>query len=327
MGSKRPREAYDAILDTKYIYYLYVRKIQISHIMDLQSSNEHASQEDRHSDLSLGDEPSDDPRPCPPSPCILVPTDFSPESGYALAHGVRYAKALQARVVALHVLPAGADESDAWQALERQVKKLSTRIAVQSMVTHGELETEVHRVAKSENAQYIVIGSQHAKTPESYKNSKARHLFRFGTIPCIAIQTPPQRNEVSNVVFPIDYTDENRGDHGWLERLHTHHNPVFHLVTPEVNEPELQQCLKHNLQLAQTLLNGVGAQFSTRQVEGVDEFSQEVLEIAQEVEADLIIVTSAHDPRHPGHYMLEPHERNLLLQADSIPVMVINPTK
>lgn len=293
--------------------------------MDSQSIPDHEQHNDKRSNLLQGEEQTDDPRPSPLLPSILVPTDFSTESDYALLHGTHLAKAMRIGVVLLHVLKENEDEKNAWQKIEQQVKKLSPKVPLRTIVTSGELETQVQHIAEAEQAQYIVVGSHHAKTPDSYKKSKARQLFRYGTTPFIAIQTAPEMEEFNNVIFPVDFTDEGRGKHEWLERINEFYDPIFHLVTPKVNEPELELRVKHNLQLAQSLLERVGAPFTTCQVEGLEEFSQEVLEFAHEVEGDLIIITSANDPRHPGRYMLEPHERNLLLQADDIPVMIINP--
>lgn len=295
--------------------------------MEKGNKPQRTGESDAHTEPPLDESTGDKPRSCSTAPSLLVPTDFTPEAGYALQHAVYYAKGMHMRIVLAHVLREDENQQQAQQELDELLKDIPRRVEAQGVIVKGDLSSAVQNVAREQNAQYIFIGSHHTKTPESFKTSKARQLFRFGTTPYIVVQEPPTNKVLDNVVFPIDYTDENRGKHESLERLHAFYDMTFHLVTPSVNEPELQERVDLNMELAQGLLDRNEIPYTTREVEGRDEFSREVLDISRDVEADLIIVTSAFDPRHPGRYMLEPHERNLLLQAGNIPVMIINPAK
>lgn len=257
---------------------------------------------------------------------ILVPTDFKAESDYALQHAVRLAEAAATGVTLLRVLTEGETEAEALATMETQVARAGCgRFPVRCAVAEGQIPFAVQIAAEAFRAEYIVLGSHSIQQPATLKSSEARRILKYGNVPYITIQQPPRDEDIEHVVFPIDYTDGNRLKYGWLEPLCREYNPTFHLVTPDVNEPNLLQSVQENMARALGCIARIGAKHVEHQVEGRDEFSVEILEYAQAVGADLLVIASAPDPRQPGMYMLEPHERNLVVGGGATPVMVINP--
>ncbi len=257
---------------------------------------------------------------------ILVPTDFRDEADYALQHAIRLAAAAGVGVILFHVLEDDETAAQAQLALQAQNRRANQcAFPVTLLVGQGELPEAVLEVADRYSARYILLGTHSIQNPATLKSSATRRILKRGNVPFITIQQPPREEAIEHVVFPIDYTDGNRLKYGWLETLWREYNPTFHLVTPEENEPALRQSVQENMARAMALIGRLGAKHIQYQVEGKDEFSVEILEYALSVEADLLVITSAPDPRQPGTYMLEPHERNLVIGGDFTPVMIINP--
>ena len=110
-----------------------------------------------------------------------------------------------------------------------------------------------------------------------------------------------------------------------MDRLCCYFEPTFHLVRPDVNEPELEERVDENVTKVMSLLSERGIPHTVRTVPGDSDYALEILQVARELESDLIVVITSVDPRKEGSYMLEPHARRLVLQAAEIPVMTVNP--
>lgn len=257
---------------------------------------------------------------------LLVPTDFTDESGYALKHAQRIGKSMGLPVVMLHVLEGNEKEEAVLERMEEQAEEICGRWGdIEMRVARGAVSEQIPRVAEEVNAEYVVLGSRDVKIPGHHKISTSLKLLGHGRIPYITVQELPDSKRYENIVFPIDYTDENQQRFDWLDRLCRYHSPTFHLVRPSVNEPELVECVDENMARAMAVLSLRGTPYTVRTMPGEADYALEILEVAHELEADLIVVTTSIDPRRKGSYMLEPHERRLVLQAADIPVMSINP--
>ncbi len=272
-----------------------------------------------------GDLPSCAPRTGQKGDVLVVPTDFSPESDYALQHAVLVAQQSQKRVVLLHVAPTQNDGSAKGQMQEQLMRVEHEGVEIESRIVEGELSPTIVAVATESNADYVVIGTHSLKRPSLLKQSCTMKILRTGNTPYVTVQEPPQHEEIRRVVFPIDYTDENRPKYEWLEELNREFNPLFQLVTQAVNEPQLLERVEANLERAIAFIERIGGRYITFELEGKDEFAQEIIDYTHEHEADLLVICSMKDPRQEGQYLLEPHERNLVVGGGQTPVMIINP--
>ncbi len=260
-------------------------------------------------------------------PTILVPTEFTPECDYALELAVLLAERSSASLTVLHIPEPGEDTAGAQQQLSHFTHEVPNDLPLRVLTVPGEVAETIARVAVDESAEFIVLGSEQVGDPEGQKQSETLRIFRYGTVPFIVVQRPLPRKKLEDIVLPIDYTDAKGGDTSWIPALCRSYAPMFHLVLPSVNEPELLERLELNLERTLGLLEKLGARWVRYDVPGRDEFSIEVLSYCQEVEADMVVVSSTPDPRRPDRYMLEPHERHLIQEAGDVPVLIVNPSQ
>ena len=258
---------------------------------------------------------------------LLVPTDFSEESGYALKHAQRLGRSMELPVVLLHVMGDGEQEEVELGRLRKQAESVFGRgcDGVLMRLARGVVNEVVPREASAVGAEYVILGSRDAKNPVEHKHSTSLNLLRTGRVPYVTVQQNTSVRSYQDVVLPIDYTDESQKHYGWLDRLCCYFEPTFHLVRPDVNEPELEERVDENVTKVMSLLSERGIPHTVRTVPGDSDYALEILQVARELESDLIVVITSVDPRKKGSYMLEPHARRLVLQAAEIPVMTVNP--
>lgn len=258
---------------------------------------------------------------------LLVPTDFTEESGYALKHAQRMGRAMDLPVMLMHVLEEGERESEVQAKLQEQAEEICGRSSddVVLRVERGVVSECVPALAQALGVEYIILGSHDVKIPKQHKRSTSLKLLGIGPTPYITLQQSSSVRSYEDIVLPIDYTDESERLYGWIDRLCTYFTPTFHIVRPAVNELELEEQVDENVANAMTQLSQRGIPYTVRTVTGEADYALEIIEITRELVADLIVLITSIDPRKKGTYMLEPHERRLVLEAAEIPVMTVNP--
>lgn len=264
---------------------------------------------------------------CAASAGLLVPTDFTEESGYALKHAQRIGRAMDRSVALMHVLGDEERESEVQEKLQEQAEEVCGRGSDEIIlrVERGVVSERVPAVARELGAEYIILGSRDVKNPVQYKRSTSLKLLGIGSTPYITLQQSSSVRSYEDIVLPIDYTDESEKRYDWMDRLSSYFSPTFHIIRPEVNELELEEQVDENVANAMAQLTQRGIPYTVRTVPGEAEYALEIIQIAREIEADLIVLVTSNDPRKKGTFMLEPHERRLVLEAAEIPVMTVNP--
>lgn len=281
---------------------------------------------------SLGDDPSERPRSSAGPGVVLVPSDLSEVSGYAVELGGYMAAERDCKLVLLYVSGDAVTE-DEYKGLEKKLRKQArltpSSVDVVVKIVQGDDVVEVvQQRIREMGAELVLLGSRSASDHLKFKDSKSLKVIREGFAPYIFVQGAVEREAISTVVIPMDYTDEDVRDFSWLARLARCHRPHFHILMPmvdEVAEEEMEEYLEANLEDLRGQLQAVGASFEEHTLDSDQEFSASIVHYAQGIEADLIVLTSTVDPRKPNSYMLEPHARRVLLHAGAIPVMIVNP--
>ena len=97
---------------------------------------------------------------------IIVPSDFSSTSDVAVKYACEISKTLSSEVHILHILKAGADETETQSKLSAQIKQShsNTGVTARAIVRHGEILDEIPKVTEETNAELVVMGIKLALT-------------------------------------------------------------------------------------------------------------------------------------------------------------------
>lgn len=158
---------------------------------------------------------------------ILIPTDFSEHSGYALQVAASIAKKQNATLLVAHMV--GIKDSiltneESETALEAifYMKLTEKRFAdfldkdflegveVQQTVKKFKVFSEINEIAKENNVDLIVMGSHGSSGfQEVLVGSNTEKVVRSADIPVLVIKNPVKDFTMTNGVFASDYQTEN----------------------------------------------------------------------------------------------------------------------
>ena len=260
------------------------------------------------------------------SKTILVPTDFSQVAEYALQHAVRVSGVVKEPITILHIVKAEADKAEAEARLEKIVRGTKEKYGVDitPVVRVGNIFTDIALVADEVQASFVVMGSSTIKEMDENKVSLVLKVITSCKVPFITIQEPPVNKRYDEVVFPVDFTLENQEKHKWISYFSDFYLSRFHLVKPNTTDPELLAKIDINMASARRFLDQKGAKSVEYTVPGLKPYEQEILSLAANIRADLIVLmTTPLDSE--GRFTVDPMEQYILANAGHIPVMCINP--
>ena len=252
---------------------------------------------------------------------ILVLTDFSERVRAALTFATAYARVSNGKVTLLHVTKPG-EETDRNIDLSRLIAEYSEHVPCDSMLLQGDFLTEVSNVVQNLQPALVIIGSQHLNTPELYKKSLARTLFKHLRGTYLLVQEEVEDSPFQRILLPVDFTDKPECTHDWIELFAPFFTCEVHLVMPQVNENDLQEAIELNREKIIQILEKRHIPYREFTVLGNDEYTQEIIAYGQKIDADLLVINSTRSPE--DLYILESHERSLILHARQIPVLVVN---
>jgi nucleotide-binding universal stress UspA family protein len=170
----------------------------------------------------------------------------------------------------------------------------------------------------------VIMGSSTVKEMDENKVSWVLKLITSCKVPFITIQEPPVNKRYDDIVFPVDFTIENREKHEWISYFCDYYLSRFHIIKPNTSDPKLMAQIDINLASAKKFLDERGAKYVEYTVPGIKKYEEEVLDMAVNIRADLIIIMTTPTSKD-GKYIVEPEEQYILANARHIPVMSINP--
>ena len=141
---------------------------------------------------------------------IIAATDFSPSSGVALAHALKWASEWRAKLILFHAvekLPPGSEGRtdlfpeynpifeeqivEAWEHLKEAVPAdARNRCEVSYEVCHGSAKDQIIQLARRKVADLIVMGSRGLGLAETNWGSTVSSVVRNGQYPVLAIRHP-----------------------------------------------------------------------------------------------------------------------------------------
>ena len=257
---------------------------------------------------------------------ILVPYDFSQVADYALQHAIRVSKVVNQPITMLHIVNGSSELELMQEKLSEVAHQTASRFGVEpiALVREGSIFVHIAEVADEINASQVIMGSHSIRGKEQITGSLAHKVIVSSKVPFVTIQEPPINKRYDEIVFPIDFTTENREKHGWINYFCTYYVSRFHLIKPHVQDPQLQCQVDLNMASARKFLDEIGAKYIDYEVKGEKRYAEEILDMAVNIRADLIVLmTTPKDS--DDKFVVEPHEQYIIANAGHIPVMSINP--
>ncbi len=258
---------------------------------------------------------------------ILVPTDFTLVAHVAINHAMELAKTLGTSVVILHVVKEEADVDEVEIKLEKEVelaKSYEEDVPVSTLIKVGNIFDDIGGAAKEVRAAFIVMGTHGASGWQKLTGSKALKVITNSAVPFIVVQKEGMKpSGYDAIVAPMDLHNETKQKLEYVAAIATYFNSEVHIVTPKETDEFLIHKLKGNIAWGTKYLKEKGIKVTAHIAKKKGDFVDQMIEIAHEVDADLISIMNLQKNSLFG--MMSNYEQEVITNKYQIPVLCVNP--
>jgi len=258
---------------------------------------------------------------------ILVPTDFTEVAHTAINHAVELAKTINTSVVILHVVKGESEISVANDKLEDELKlakSIEGDVEVSKLVKVGNIFDDIGDAADEVNASLIVMGTHGASGWQRITGSNALKVITNSKVPFVVVQKQVMKESGYDcIIAPLDLHNETKQKLEIVADMAKYFDSEVHIVTPKETDEFLIHKLNGNIAWAKKYLTERGIRSTTHISKKKGDFVEQMLEVANEVDADLISIMNLQKNSLIG--MLSNYEQEIITNKSQIPVLCVNP--
>ncbi|MBI1221484.1 MAG: hypothetical protein GC180_02675 [Bacteroidetes bacterium] len=257
------------------------------------------------------------------TPVLLVPTDFTAVGDSAVLYAQELAKILNANITLLHVVAKDSETAAAKNSLNAIASKLeSLNIGTKCIVDKGNIFDEIGRVAKLEDASFIIMGTHGDKGMQKVFGSRALKVITNSETPFIVVHRKPMAaHGFKNIVMPLSMDQEVKQTIHFATSLGKYFQSKIHILYVEESDEFFKNKIARNIPAAEAILKERGFEYEITSV-SKKHLAENLINYANDVQADLIAFLNNHE--NFATYLGGSFEQTLISNSKEIPVMVIN---
>lgn len=259
---------------------------------------------------------------------ILVPTDFTTVSEFAIKYACEIAEVTGYSVHILHIVRSEKEVDDANKKLALQASTLGEKfkIKIQGMCKVGNIFDDIPMVAEEEKAQLVVMGTHGLRGMQFIVGSNALRIISESTVPIIIIQDNNTRSaKLKKILAPLDLHKETKQKLKIAADVAERFKAEVHLISPQETDEYLHNRLTRNLAYAEGYMEERKLAYKTSVTEsGSSGFVKELIKYARYAEIDLICILNTAEEQLIHAFGMD-SEQKIITNDALIPVMVLNP--
>jgi nucleotide-binding universal stress UspA family protein len=260
---------------------------------------------------------------------IVVPWDFSPVAGHALAHAVKIGRMVGNDICLLHIVDPGINAKD-YAEKDSQLKKLveenvkKYNINIIHHISKGSIFSSIADYANENEANLVVMGTHGMKGMQKLTGSWALKVIVKSKIPFIVVQDPPVDHErFHNIVFPVDFRGENKEKIKMAIFMGKYFESKIHMLVSVSTDHNILKKTKINLNYAVKYLIQNNIEYEIHDMPK-GKISEQTIDFAQKIHADLILIITTKNITF-ADYVLGASEQQIIANSSRIPVCCVNP--
>ncbi len=260
---------------------------------------------------------------------ILIPTDFTVVAQYAIESAVKFAKLTNTRMILVHIVKKAADIPEATAKIELEADKAARDfgINVTGIVREGSIFSTIGETVTELDAGLVVMGTHGIRGMQKLTGSWALKVIVTSKVPIIVVQEHPRKDSVDRIAFPVDFKRENREKIGWAYYIAKLFNSKVYIFRSETSKDrKIEQGVRTNVVFTEKFLRSKNVKYEITMAKGDDSFAKESLQYAEEIDADLILITTTKGISF-ADFVLGTSEEDIITNSANIPVMCVNPRK
>lgn len=257
---------------------------------------------------------------------ILVPYDFTEVTFNAAAHAVNLSKVLNTNITLLHIVKKDSEIQEAEKKLKEDASKVEKKLGVKPevLVKEGTIFKTINEVSEELENALVVMGTHGMKGMQKLTGSWALKVIVGSRVPFLVVQEPPQKNDYTKIVFPVDFKSENKEKLRWAEYMSRFFKTKVFLFSSTSKDGAVDGRTKANVVFCKNFLEEKSIDYELILSKHKTSFSQETVDFAKNNQADLIIIMTTRDIAFHD-YVLGAQEQYIIANSAKVPVMVINP--
>jgi nucleotide-binding universal stress UspA family protein len=260
---------------------------------------------------------------------IVVPWDFSPVAGNALAHAVKISRMVGNDICLLHIVDEGASPKELNEKvtkLKRLVDESSAKynMPISYQISKGSIFTAIAEYANEKDANLVVMGTHGMKGLQKLTGSWALKVIVKSKVPFIVVQDPPsEQAKYHNIIFPIDFRSENKEKIKMAIFMGKYFDAKIHMLVAVSTDKNILKKTKINLNFAVKYLIQNNIEYEIHEMPK-GHTAQQTIDFAQKISADLILIVTTKNITF-ADYVLGASEQAIIANSSRIPVCCVNP--
>ena len=274
---------------------------------------------------------------------IVIPIDFGEQALIALGQSYNLARLTKSNITLLHVVDEdilkpfqdidstkGSLENQLLSDVKKRLEELAnkvhdeTGVQVDTIIRTGKIYDEIVEAARELNASLIIMGTMgRVGLKKRIIGSNASRVVRESECPVITIKGKEHRSGIRHILLPLDLTKETKEKVDKATNLAKLYNSVIHVVSIVESDDEfLMNKLTRQMNQVVSFIEDAGITCTSEFVKG-DDVSEEIINTAKRVEADLIMIMTQQEVGFKDLFISSAAQE--IINLSDIPVCSIRP--
>lgn len=257
---------------------------------------------------------------------ILVPWDYTDVAENAFEHAVRLVRKTSSGITIIHITGSNSGNDEALATLSSVAAEKNARykIPVNAAVKTGSIFSSIREFAEKQQAILVVMGTHGIKGIQKLTGSRALKVIANSRVPFLVVQEKPERNTLSKIVLPVDFSVENKEKLIWANYIAGYFKIKVYLFVRGITDEVLLRKTKANLSFARKYLIDRVIDYEIKVSREAARFHEQTIGFAKEIDADMIMIMTTKAPSFTD-YMFGSEEQLIIANNAKIPVMCVNP--
>lgn len=260
-----------------------------------------------------------------PKDLILIPIDFTEQSIYSIKESYNLARYTHSKILLLHVYEKQGQEM--FDEITKLAKKTQEESGVETdfMNIKGNIYKETVRLAEELKAKMIVVGLESHMKPSDVFGESASKLVRESPCPVITIRGREHRDGCENILLPLDLSRESREKVDMAIQFAKYFGSAIRIlgVFSLKDEKYENQLHAYSHQVKQ-YIKSKGIACTNKSIAS-DDIAETVVEYANKIEADLIMIMNKPDLNVKEFFTGTVAQK--IIDISNIPVLSIRPQR
>lgn len=260
---------------------------------------------------------------------IVVPWDFTQVAESALEHAVKISRMVGSEICLLHIVEKGISAMEEAKTLSLLKVLASERnakfnVPVTCSISKGTIFHAIADYVNAQDASLVVMGTHGMKGMQKLTGSWALKVIVKSKVPFIVVQEPPSdQGRYHNIVFPIDFRNENKEKIKMAIFMGKYFDSKVHLLKTITTDRFLTKRTNVNLNFAIKYLMQNNIDYEIHELQKKD-MAQQTIDFAQKINADLILIVTTKNITF-ADFIIGASEQFIIANSSKIPVCCVNP--